>query len=126
MKIYEALDLFREFRADFAAKWGWLRSARFVVSKRTTAPDTKGCKRNLAWADTENMRVFLLRRALSLPQAKIEGLILHELGHLVDPLASEQEADDWAEIATGLRVSYDRDGIQTTGRGRHPRPKGLK
>lgn len=71
----------------------------------------------------------MLTRALRLPEANVRGLIRHEFGHIVDPdpdaRGREQRADDIAEWVTGRKIRYDAQDVQTTGRGRYPRPRYL-
>ena len=70
--------------------------------------------------------ITYVRRILLLPEAKILGLLRHELGHAFDPDirhdGAEQRADDIAEWVTGERIRYDENDIQTVGRGKYPRP----
>jgi hypothetical protein len=86
------------------------------------------CKpRDLAQAtdDRDGLRVHLLQRALT-SEARVRGLLRHELGHLaLHHGGSEQDADDVAEHVTRQKVRYDKDDVQTTGRGTWPRPKHL-
>jgi hypothetical protein len=56
---------------------------------------------------------------------------MHELAHAVLSQAgeedhSEQDADDLAEELFGHRISYDKDDVQTLGKGRYPRPDWLE
>lgn len=79
----------------------------------------------MAFANDRIPVVALYLPAVKLPRANIVGLIRHELGHIAAPDLGEQAADDAAEDATGQRVRYDSRMIQTTGRGRYPRPRNL-
>lgn len=84
-------------------------------------------------------RVILLApEALSLPTAKLRGLLAHELGHAIVHQtgkrivkgydAHERQADREAEKACGLRIRYGSDGVQSAGRGARGsrRPAGLR
>lgn len=68
-----------------------------------------------------------MRRA---PPHRVDALLAHELGHaiLLDagrPDHSEREADAVAERVFGVRISYDKDDVQTLRRGVRPRPARL-
>ncbi len=63
-------------------------------------------------------------------QARIDGLLAHEFGHAAHFVAgrerhSERAADSAAEQLFGVRIAYDGDDVQTTGRGTRPRPAHL-
>jgi integrase len=62
--------------------------------------------------------------------ARIDGLLTHEFGHAAHFAAgriehSERAADAAAERLFGVRISYDRDDVQTTDLGLRPRPARL-
>lgn len=121
--------LFDRERARFARLFPQVRAARLVLLDRPcTSP--QHCRwRDLAYATFEPPTVHLLRRALDLPVVNVRGLVRHELGHLadeeIDRPGREQRADDLAEQATGQVIAYDEHDVQTTGRGRYPRPRHL-
>jgi len=103
------------------------RRAPLVIARRACTVGDHCERRDLAYAvEGPRARVVLLERALALPDANVVGLLLHELGHLFDPTparaGAERRADRVARAATGLVVRYDQRDIQTTGRGRAPRP----
>jgi hypothetical protein len=84
-----------------------------------------------AMAYTDGRRVTLYARALELPRPNLLGLVRHELGHALllmggRPDHTERDADRLAEAVTGRPIRYDCRGVQTTGRGRRPRPRGLR
>jgi predicted SprT family Zn-dependent metalloprotease len=61
----------------------------------------------------------------------VEGILMHEMAHAIlmqmgDHEHSEREADETAEEVFGKRISYDREDVQTTGTGIHPRPLHLE
>jgi len=89
-----------------------------------------------------------LRFAAKILQASVprqDGLIRHELGHVLDtlipgealdhwaaghakiflPKTPERRADSIAEAVWGTKLGYDQDTVQTTGRGTSPRPAHL-
>jgi hypothetical protein len=88
-----------------------------------------GPHRVVARTDQSTGRVTVLDRILDLDMDNIVALIDHELGHVADPTPSrpgaEQRADDLAEQATGHRISYDSDMIETLAPGLYPRPPWL-
>lgn len=81
--------------------------------------------RDYAYYDLDNDTVVVSRRILALPIENIVGLIRHELGHVVDPYGTEQEADDAAEIVGGEPIRYDARDVETVGLGKYPRPEYL-
>lgn len=85
--------------------------------------------RSFAWCQPARQRVFLARRALSLPMENIIGLLLHEIGHVYDPMwddvGSERRADYIAERLSGITIRYDKKDVQTIGKGKPIRPSHL-
>lgn len=66
-------------------------------------------------------------RMLRASYARIQGVLAHELGHVVllaegDEHHTERDADRVAGQMFGYRICYDDDDIQTTGPGISPRP----
>jgi hypothetical protein len=116
--------MFRQLRAQF----GGTRAAGAGL-ELVDAPcgPTKHCRRrDVAWCLPAKRTVYLLRRALQFSRAQLEGLVLHELGHIADPIVEhphrEKRADAIAHAVTGRRIRYGAHDIQTTGRGRLTRP----
>ena len=83
-------------------------------------------------------------KLLSSPVTRQDGIIRHELGHVLDlcvrkrdlnawaeaqgvflPRTPERRADAIAEAIWGEPILYDRDLVQSTTRGRAPRPAHL-
>lgn len=125
----EMKKLFTSERKKFARYFSWVESARLRVVKQGCV-GRRGCRpRDLAEADLDTNEVFIVDRALDLPRNNIVGLLRHELGHLADPHPflprREQVADDIAEYVTGQKIRYDKDRVQTIGKGTYPRPKSL-
>jgi len=62
-----------------------------------------------AYADVQcERRLFRFApQALALPEANRLGLIAHEIGHLLDPAATENGADAASEGALGVKIAYD-------------------
>ena len=126
-----ARAIFREECARFVAAFPRSRRIRRAYLTIVDAPcfGRGPCaERDLAECFTDTGEVRLLRRALT-SESRVRGLVRHELGHICDPAIDragrEQRADDIAERATGRRVYYDRADVQTTRRGRYPRPAHL-
>lgn len=80
-------------------------------------------------AHGRHRRVVLHFRLAFQGPKRILGVVRHELGHAFDPdlqrPGAEQRADDIAAWVTGEKIRYDRDDVQTVGRGRYPRPENL-
>jgi len=98
--------------------------------------------RQVAYAvrDRSGLRVAVSPRLESMPKSVITGVMAHELGHIVDfavaqeglkqsygrlPETPERRADAIAERLFGLKISYDKYDLETTGPGTRPRPKHL-
>lgn len=79
------------------------------------------------FAKTNSQCIFLSPKILKAPRHRVEGLLRHELGHVLlmrqgDYDHSEQTADDIAELCFGEKILYDQDGVQSTKVGVYPRP----
>jgi hypothetical protein len=92
----------------------------------------------------DTYRLRLARKILDAPRHRVEGLLRHELGHMVDyvvprkhldawgrshsvPLAAtdERRADDIARAVWGEPIRYDDDLVQSIRHGVSPRPEHL-
>lgn len=116
--------IFRAERARFAVHYPHVSDASLdlVLSARIRPG---AAPRDLAECYPGDLRVRLARGGRT-SEARVRGLVRHELGHLaLRGGGSEQDADDVAEEVTGQRIRYDADDVQTTGRGRWPRPRHL-
>ncbi len=122
-------ELFLRERARFARRFPSVAGAGLGLLEEECTPGSPCGFRDVAVADLSEHSVYFVRRALELPTANLRGLIRHELGHLADPTpkqaGAEKRADRIAYAATGQRIRYDRDDMQTTGRGRSSRPAHL-
>lgn len=131
MNKRDARQLFAGLRGAFAPLYPRVPAPRLVISDRRYTDPRHRAKRDLAYADCGGTRprVTLLARALRLPYENVVGLMLHELGHIYDDRVSEpgaeRRADRIAKRATGFVIRYDKDFIQTIGRGKSPRPPHL-
>lgn len=75
---------------------------------------------------------------------RADAIVRHEIGHVIDlcvpqnaldhwarmrgvvlPHTQERRADEIARAIWGTPLSYDKDLVQTTGKGKYPRPKHL-
>ena len=89
-------------------------------------------------------KIRFAHKTLDAPQDRVDGLLRHEIGHVLDyivpakqldrwgrsrgvPLAStpERRADDIARAVWGDPIRYDVELVQSTRRGTFPRPKHL-
>lgn len=91
---------------------------------------TSPSERDVAWANSEDRTVNIIRRATLFPKESIEALIRHEIAHLCDLFVNtqgrEQRADDIAFLVCGDLIRYDRKLIQTINcSGIFPRPERL-
>jgi hypothetical protein len=72
-------------------------------------------------------------KILQADTARVHGVLMHEIGHAVDFLCtpghpnhgSERRADDIAQQIWGIPIKYDKDTVQSTCCGVHPRPAHL-
>lgn len=128
MRESELQKLFRHERDYFAEQYPRVRSAKLKVSDRQCVPESPCRDRDIAWCTFSTKTIWILRRAISLSKRNILGVIRHELGHLADPTPqkkhAESRADHIAEGVTRTPILYDRQGLQTTGKG-GPRPRWL-
>jgi len=63
--------------------------------------------RAYAEVHTDSLGFAFAHEAKTLPDENRLALIAHEVGHVVDPLATENGADRAAERALGIRIVYD-------------------
>ena len=74
--------------------------------------------------------IYLSPKILAADEARIEGLLMHELAHVYMMKLgfhehTELQTDQLAELIFEKRIYYDDNDIQTTKRGKHPRPSYL-
>jgi len=74
--------------------------------------------------------IYVSRKILDAPQSRVDGLLMHELGHIALMRAgildhSERGADIIAEYCFGQSIYYDEDGVQSSSQGVTPRPMNL-
>ena len=115
-------SLFIRERARFSAVYPKAASARLFIVDEPPATYRDYAR---AVVGRNSRSIIFLRRSLWLPERNIVALIRHELGHCVDSSSAsgaEQRADDIAEFVTGKKIRYDTYNLQTTGKGRYPRP----
>lgn len=116
MTLAELRVLFEQERALFAQA-----IPRAALAKLTIRPRPPGAAaRDYAYAEGD--RVTLFEETADLPLRNVLGIIRHELGHVCDPIDDDEcdgeaRADEIAELVTGVRIRYDRRGVQTIGYG---------
>lgn len=101
--------------------------------------DDDACARHLAltrWEAPDLAEIVLSPRLEDMPMDIQDGIILHEIGHVLYGPASprqhfdtvERGADSAAERLFGVEISYTRHSghLQTLGPGIRPRPRGLR
>ena len=124
-----ARAIFREERERFASVYPRVAKATLEIVNAQCLGDGSCERRDLARCYPPTCEVQLLRRALT-SEARVRGLLRHELAHACDRSwtrkGREQRADDIVERVTGQRVYYDNDDVQSTRRGTYPRPKHLR
>lgn len=124
MTLVDLGHLFFVMRSAFARRFPEVREATLTVVSSRCPTAGRCASRDLAWM--EGGHVFILRRALRRGDDVVAGLLAHELGHASDARVhepgSEQRADDIAARVLGRKVWYDRNDVQTLGRGKWPRP----
>lgn len=131
--------IFAEERARFARAFPGVARAELTVVDALCPSSTRACRpRDVAeCALGEHPNITVVQRLGRAPEATIRGVYRHELGHAASwwevragrqprrGIGAEQWADDLAEKATGERVNYDAQGLQTIGPGTYPRPAWL-
>lgn len=121
----------RRFMAHFPLMAADREGGPSVLVLESVCPLMTACSpRDLAVTmddDGGHTTIAVVARLLAMPRNSILGVIRHELGHaaLWGFDHSEQDADDAAEDATGEKIRYDRNDVQTVGRGAYPRPRHL-
>ncbi len=123
----EARALFTRERARMAKSFPWVANAKLLFVEGACPGGGSCAKRDFATTQTLTREIRLATRALTLSNANVRGLLLHELGHAADlnvrEPGAEQRADDLVEYATGSLVRYDRNSVQTMAKsGTYPRP----
>ena len=114
----QLVAIFKRERAAFG-----LPQARLGLSTRKVVRKED---RNCAVAEPAAMTIWFHPEALeTLTRGNMEGLVRHELAHLLDPALSESDTDCLAEEVSGKRLYYDHRLIQTTAKGTRPRPSRL-
>ena len=96
------------------------------------------------WDGTPPCRLLFASKLVDAPLHRQDGIIRHELGHVVDMVFGKQRIDRWAK-AKGVKLAdtderraddialaiwsepirYDSDLVQSTRYGEYPRPKFL-
>jgi predicted SprT family Zn-dependent metalloprotease len=79
------------------------------------------------YAKTTGDVIYFSPKILKATKERMDGLMRHEFAHVIlmkqgDFDHSEREADIVAESVFGGNIYYDEDDVQTTLRGKRPRP----
>lgn len=103
--------------------------AKLVVDEDTALAGRDPCSRR-AFAATDGHTVFVRPSLAEQSPERIDGVLMHELGHVIliqhgHEEHTERDCDACAEGAFGVAIRYDDEDVQTTGRGRRPRPAHL-
>jgi hypothetical protein len=82
------------------------------------------------YAKTNGFTIYFSPKILDCEDHRVEGLLRHELGHVVLMQAgllnhSERDADIIAEFCFGLPIYYDQEDVQSIKEGTYPRPNHL-
>jgi hypothetical protein len=83
-----------------------------------------------AFAATDGYTVFVRPKLAEQSPERIDGVLIHELGHVIliqhgHEEHTERDCDACAEGAFGVEIRYDADDVQTLGDGQRPRPAHL-
>ena len=124
MKVQEIRALFSQMRDFIRQAHGIDLSVRLIIDYNGSYPKSRD------FAKTNCECIYLSPKILTAPRHRIEGLLRHELGHVLlmtygNYDHSEKEADGIAEACFGGKILYDAEGVQSTRYGVHPRPKHL-
>ena len=121
------LELFEEERDLFAKTFPDVDDVGLKIVARHFKKNP--IRRDLAWYDTSDRCVYLVKSGLERSLACLRGVIRHELGHAADvkikESGAEARADKLAFIATKHPILYTEEGLQHTTHGKEGRPKWL-
>lgn len=108
----------------FAEQYPGVMGAELRVRPRRFSPGSRETFRDIAWCYPTSMRVYMVRRSLTLHRENLVAIVRHELAHLCEPSWTEVEADALAARIGRQPIRYDARGVQTVGKG-GPRPRGI-
>lgn len=116
--------LYRRLRARFARRYPTAAQVRLVIHARHYLE--RPSPRDLAWFDAADRTINVTRALLREPRHTVKGILVHELGHAVDPRLNapgcERRADAIAQTVTGKPLRYDGRALQSTSVGKVGRP----
>lgn len=120
-------ELFDELVEHVQTEYPEFRCKLVVDNEKALA----GRKEKRAYAACDGKKVYVATKIYDAHMDNVEGILMHELAHALlmqhgDEDHSEQDADDVAEEVFGRRISYDKNDVQTVGKGRYPRPEHLE
>ncbi len=117
-------DIFYRLAEDVSQLYDGAFNVRLVLDQRDRYPDAR------SFAMSSANTVYVSPKLLGADAARIEGLLMHELAHvymlkLGINSHTELQTDELAEVIFDKRIYYDKDDVQTTRPGKHPRPSYL-
>lgn len=125
--IPQIARIYREEREHFARTYPVVADVQLLIITDHYKANSR--PRDVAWYDSRERSIYLLRHALGRSEACLRGVLRHELGHAADPRLDapgcERRADRIAELATGKPILYTKEGIQHTTHGIPYRPDWL-
>lgn len=124
MTFKQIEDLLFQYLEYLHDEFGLLLEVRLVLDVNGSYPKARD------YAKTNSREIFLSPKILHASIPRVEGLLRHELGHVIlmtdgDYDHSEREADEIAEFCFRAPIYYDEDGVQSTKEGIRPRPNHL-
>jgi len=117
-------DIFYRLAEGVSQLYDGAFDVRLVLDHRDRYPDARSFA--MSSADT----IYVSPKLLGADEARIEGLLMHELAHVYMlklglHAHTELQTDELAYVLFDKRIYYDKDDVQTTQPGRHPRPSYL-
>lgn len=109
------------------------RAPGYTITLNVGPPENFPEERSFAYTVRKGPKrydIFVARDIGQYPIEREEGVLAHEFGHVYlwetdSADHSERDADTAAEAIFKLKISYDGNDVQTTGRGVRPRPAHL-
>ena len=125
MTITDVKSIFNDINKSFAVFFTQ-KKLKLVIHNEVCSPEMHSV-RDVAWADSRDMSVNIVKRVLDFSDDAIIALLRHEIAHSYDTYSAlsgrEQRADDLAELVCGDKIRYSGPMlIQTIGNGIYPRP----
>ena len=125
MSESELQTLFKSMLIYIGKTHGVWLDVTLVIDHAGSYPKTRD------YARTSGRVVFVSPKILKASLSRIQGLLYHEIGHVLlmqeaeDFEHSERQADYIAELCFNTPIYYDIEGVQTIQEGERPRPPHL-